>query len=257
MASVKKAPPQQIVYWAMNAQFCDDTQYSCWNKSQSANEDEVRFSTLAGLASTCLVDGNLVGSQLSPGTPSSLPRDKMVSNQLSLYSSFLAFQAQHASSGHNKIIISALRNFQDDKPEEKEEEPLPSFFDHGILQPSEVGTDNEIKPETTPPVKRVARSRNSMATFFFPEVVEQPSDDDSGPEGSLTGSDAAEAPALGTKKAGSRALHRLLIKAVDELARLPLWLQATHDSCGTSLWTTRLRLQYLTRLPSRLDHRTA
>ncbi len=44
---------------------------------------------------------------------------KKVSNPLSLYSSFLAFQAQHASSGHDKIIISALRNFQNDKPKEK------------------------------------------------------------------------------------------------------------------------------------------
>jgi hypothetical protein len=41
MASVKKAPPPGIDYRAMNAQFCDDTQYCCWNKFQSANEDEV------------------------------------------------------------------------------------------------------------------------------------------------------------------------------------------------------------------------
>jgi hypothetical protein len=67
----------------------------------------------------CLADDDLAGSQLSPGTPSSLPRDilVMVSNPLSLYSSFLAFQAQHTtSSGHDKVIILALRNFQDDKP---------------------------------------------------------------------------------------------------------------------------------------------
>jgi hypothetical protein len=45
-----------------------------------------------------------------------------------------------------------------------------------------------------------------MAAFFFPEVVEPPSesDDGSGPEGSLTGSDAAEAPAVRTNKAGSK-----------------------------------------------------
>jgi hypothetical protein len=152
----------------------------------------------------CLADDDLAGSQLSPGTPSSLPRDKMVSNLLSLYSSFLAFQAQHASSGHEKIIISALRNFQDDKPEEREVQPQPSFFDNGILQPSKVGTDNEIEPKTMHPVKRLTRSKSRMAAFVFPEVVEQPSDDDSGPEGSLTGSDAAEAPAVRTKKAGSK-----------------------------------------------------
>jgi hypothetical protein len=40
MALVKKAPPQ-VDYLAMNAQFCDNMQYFCWNKSQSANGDEV------------------------------------------------------------------------------------------------------------------------------------------------------------------------------------------------------------------------
>jgi hypothetical protein len=53
---------------------------------------------LSHMLRMCLADDYLVGSQLSPGTPSNLPRDKMVSNQLSLYSSSLAFQAQHASS---------------------------------------------------------------------------------------------------------------------------------------------------------------
>jgi hypothetical protein len=47
-----------------------------------------------------------------------------------------------------------------------------------------------------------------MATLafklVFPEVVEPPSDDDSGPEGSLNGSDATGAPAVRTKKAGSK-----------------------------------------------------
>ncbi len=77
----------------------------------------------------------------------SLPRDKVVSNQLSLYSSFLALQAQHASSGDDQIrvIILALLNFQDDKQDEKEEQPLPTFFDNGIVQPPEVGTDSKIR----------------------------------------------------------------------------------------------------------------
>ena len=123
----------------MNAQFCDDMQYGGWHKNQSANEDEVRFSALASM---CLADDDLAGSQLCPGTPSSLPREEVVTNPLSLYSSFLAFQAQHASNGHDKIIISALRNFQDDKPKEREVQPSPSFFDNWILQPSKVGTDN-------------------------------------------------------------------------------------------------------------------
>ncbi len=93
MALIKKAPPPLINYRAMNTQFCCDMQYGGWNKSQSANEAEVRFSALTSM---CLADDDLVGSQLNPGTHSSLPRDTVVSNQLSLYSSFLAFQAQHA-----------------------------------------------------------------------------------------------------------------------------------------------------------------
>jgi hypothetical protein len=114
----------------MNTQFCHDMQYGGWHKNQSANEDEVRFSALASM---CLADDDLAGGQLCPGTPSSLPRDEVVTNPLSLYSSFLAFQAQHASSGHDKIINSALMNFQDDKPKEREVQPSPSFFDKGIL----------------------------------------------------------------------------------------------------------------------------
>ncbi len=53
MASVKKAPPR-VDYRAMNAQFCDDMQYGGWNKSQSANEDEVRFSALASICPSLL-----------------------------------------------------------------------------------------------------------------------------------------------------------------------------------------------------------
>ncbi len=41
MASVKKAPTQLIDCRARNTQFCDDMRYGGWNKSQSANEDEV------------------------------------------------------------------------------------------------------------------------------------------------------------------------------------------------------------------------
>ncbi len=77
------------------------------------------------------------------------------------------------------------------------------FFDKGILQPSKVGTDNEIEPETMPPVKSLTRSTR-MAAFVYPEVVEQPSDNDLGPEGNLVGQDAAEVPAVRTTRAGSK-----------------------------------------------------
>ena len=80
----------------------------------------------------------------------------------------------------------------------------PSFFDKGILQPSEVGADNEPKSKTTPPGKRLTRSKARIAAFVHPEVFEPPTDDDSGPEGNLTVPDAAEAPAARSKRAGSK-----------------------------------------------------
>ncbi len=153
----------------------------------------------------CLVEGNLVGSQLSLGTPTSLPRDKLVSKSLSLYSSLLALQAQHASSEHDKIIISALKNIQDDKPKEKEVQPLPSLFDSGIPQPHEVGTDIEIEPEASPPspIQRTTRSKSRISAFVIPEVYEPPSDDVLGPEGSSPGPAAVNTPAVRSKRAGS------------------------------------------------------
>ena len=83
-------------------------------------------------------------------------------------------------------------------------QPSPSFFDKGILQPSKVGADNEPKPETTPPGKRLTRSKARIAAFVHPEVFEPPTDDDSGPEGNLTVPDAAEAPAVRTKRVDSK-----------------------------------------------------
>ncbi len=76
-----------------------------------------------------------------------------------------------------------------------------------MLKPSEVGTGHEIETEITPQVKRVTSSKSRTTAHVFPEVVEPPSDDDSGPEGSPTGSDAAaKAPAVRTKKQAPRAL---------------------------------------------------
>ena len=43
-------------------------------------------------------------------------------------------------------IIQALKNIQDDKPKEKEEQPLPSLFDSGILQPFELGQATSSSP---------------------------------------------------------------------------------------------------------------
>ncbi len=87
-----------IVHYLINTRNCD------WNKHQLANGDEARFSALA---SRCLADDDLAGSQVSPGTPVSLPQDQVLINSLSLYSSFLAlhWQAQHAVSVYDKVII--------------------------------------------------------------------------------------------------------------------------------------------------------
>jgi hypothetical protein len=58
--------------------------------------------------------------------------------------------------------------------------------------------------KSNPLVKRVTQSNSLMVAYVFPEVAEPPSEDDSGPEGSLTGSDAAKGPAVHTKKAGCK-----------------------------------------------------
>jgi hypothetical protein len=126
----------------MNAQFCDVTQYCDWSTAQPANGDEVRYSNLAFM---CFAE-NARGSQLSLCTPASLPRDQVVCSPLSLYSSYLAPLAQHAPSAHDETIIPALKIIQDGKPREKEEQPLTSLFDSGILQPFEVGAGNELEP---------------------------------------------------------------------------------------------------------------
>ncbi len=58
----------------------------------------------------------------------------------------------------------------------------------------------------------MTRSKSSMAAFVFPKVVEQLPDDDSGLEGtqgSLTGSNTADVPAVRTKKAGSKGISTI------------------------------------------------
>jgi hypothetical protein len=96
---------------------------------------------------------------------------KGVSKSLSLYSSLLALQAQHASSEHDKIIIWAHTNIHDDTPEEKQEQPLPSLFDSGIPQPPRVGTDIEIEPEASLPIQRMTRSKSHISAFVIREVL--------------------------------------------------------------------------------------
>ena len=83
---------------------------------QLANGDEAR---LSALAFKCLADDDLAGSQLYPGTPTSPPQDQVLINSLSLHSSFLALQAQHAARGYAKVTIQVLRESQIDMPMEE------------------------------------------------------------------------------------------------------------------------------------------
>jgi hypothetical protein len=247
--SAVKYPQPRTDHRTMNAHFCNVTQYGDWSSAQSANGDGVV--SYPNLAFTCFTEDTLVGSQLSLGTPASLPCDQVVGNPLSLYSSYLAPQAQHAPSAHDETIIPALKNIQDDKPKEKEEQPLPSLFDSGILQPFEVGAGNELEPKTSPPMTRTTRRTSRLAAYVIPEVYEPPSDDVLEPEGSSPGSAAVNTPAV-QRGPAARVLPRLPSSAVYERVRPPLRLQANQELSGTSPRTTRLRLQYLARLPSQL-----
>ena len=95
----------------------------------------------SALASMCLADDDLAGSQLRLGTPTSSSQDRMTTNPLSHYASFLGFQAQHAESGYEEAIISALRETTYDQPME-EEEAIPSPSPVVPAPTLAVGTDN-------------------------------------------------------------------------------------------------------------------
>ena len=56
-----------------------DTRNGDWNKTQPANGIEVRTSALASM---CLADNDLAGSQLRPGTPTSSSQDRMTTNPI-------------------------------------------------------------------------------------------------------------------------------------------------------------------------------
>ena len=173
----------------MIAHYRIDTRNGDWNKTQPANGIEVRTSALASM---CLADDDLAGSQLCPGMPTSPPQDRMTTNPLSLYASFLGFQAQQAESGYDEAIISALRETLDDQPME-EEEAIPSPSPVVPAPTLTVGTDNETSiPKTSPLPKRQTRSESRIASYVIPSILEPPRADDSEPEESLTGPIAAQ-----------------------------------------------------------------
>ena len=102
----------------------------------------------------------------------------MTSNPLSLYASFLGFQAQHAESGYDEAIISALRKTLDDQPME-EEEAIPSPSPVVPAPTLAVGTDIETSgPKTSPPPKRQTRSESRFASFVISSILEPPIADD-------------------------------------------------------------------------------
>ena len=137
----------------------------------------------SALASMCLADDDLAGIQLRPGTPTSPPQDWMT---LSLYASFPGFQAQHAESGYDEAIISALRETLYDQPMEEEEVIIPSPSPVVPAPTLAVGTDNETSdPKTFPPPRRQTRSKYRFASFVIPGILEPPTENDSKQEGSL------------------------------------------------------------------------
>jgi hypothetical protein len=245
-----KYPQPRIDHRTMNAHFCNVTQYGNLSSAQSANGDGVRYSNLASM---CFAEDALVGSQLSLGTPASLPRDQVVGNPLSLYSRHLAPQAQHAPSAYDETIIPALKNIQNDKPKEKGEQPLPSLFDIGILQPFEVGAGNELKPKTSPPMTRTTRRTPRLAAYVVQEVYKPPSDDVLGPEGSSPGPAAVNTPAVRSKNAGSTGTPKTAKQRRVRESTSAATLAGEPRTSGTSPKTTRLWQQYLARLPSRFS----
>ena len=88
IVSVRKHPLPRTNYRQMIAHYSINTQNGDWNKTQPANGIEVGTSALASM---CLADYDLAGSQLRPGTPTSSSQDRMTTNPLSLYASFLGF----------------------------------------------------------------------------------------------------------------------------------------------------------------------
>ncbi len=173
----------------------------------------------------------------------------------SLYSSFLAFQAQHASSGHDKIIISAHRNFQDGIPEENKEQPLPSFFDNG--DPSTLqGWDRRRDRARDYTSCQEVDSQQISLGLCSQRLLSRRQTTIRDRRGALPGPKPPKLQLYVPSEPTARALHRLLINAVDERVRLPSWSQATQGLRGedhSPPRTTRLRLQYLARLPSRMD----
>jgi hypothetical protein len=251
------------------------------------------------LAFKCLADDDLVGSQLCPGTPTSLPQDQVLINSLSLHSSFQVSQAQNAVRGY-KVTIQVLRESQIDMPMEEVKDYVPSPPPMELAQPPKAGTNYEPASKTSQPQDepdqefddtQQSRVRNDqeqepcpwsdvnvdykplllegqcadvilvptiselkmsndpqLAGYVISSVLEPQKDDDSEPEGSLTGSitakDSAASSLQVTKGPASKgqpttADCRSGWPWVDIRACMQQGSQATQEPSGTSLRTKR------------------
>jgi hypothetical protein len=79
------------------------------------------------------------------------PQDQVLINLLSIYSSFLALQAQHAARGYYKVTIPVLRESQVNMPMEAVEDYIPSPPPTELAQPPKAGTNYEPASKTSPP----------------------------------------------------------------------------------------------------------
>jgi hypothetical protein len=214
IAVVQQRPLQRTDYRALNAHCRKDTRKDYWTKAQPVNGVEVRTSALASM---CLADDDIVGNQLCPGTPTSYPQDQMTTNPPSLYARFLGFQAQHAETGYNEALISALRETQCDQPMEEEEAIIPSQSPVLLTQTLRGGNETSA-PKTSPPSRRKTRSESRMPGYVIPSILEPPLSDDSEPGENLTGSTVAKDRLLRhlpPRDLLARGRQRQLIAAVD------------------------------------------
>ena len=74
----------------------------------------------------------------------------MMSNPLSLYASFPAFQEQHPKSGCEQLIILALRNSSDDKQDGKMGNPSPLLSLSELPYSIREVSDNKLETQPSP-----------------------------------------------------------------------------------------------------------
>ena len=165
--------------------------------------------------SMCLDDDDLAGNHLTSEGPASSPQVPRMSNPLSLYASFLAFQEQHPKSGCERLIISALRNSRDsdDKLDCKMGDPSPLLSLSELPYAMREVSDNEPEPHPSPQKRPMTRKETSISSYVWPAVYEQPTDDESDCDKSLVEPAPFKTPAA----VGKSTPRRSLPKSADRL----------------------------------------